>query len=76
MTTTRPATSKAHDYTVRGQRQRALWITVPLCASGKLQFQTGPRDRGSSASIARPRKLSTLPVRLQRRYAAYLTTYI
>eukprot|EP00965_Chrysotila_dentata_P043676 1452197-Pleurochrysis_carterae.AAC.2 len=31
--TTRPATSKAHGYTVRGQRQRALWITVPPCAS-------------------------------------------
>eukprot|EP00965_Chrysotila_dentata_P135535 4480592-Pleurochrysis_carterae.AAC.2 len=33
ITTTRPATSEAYDYTVRSQRQRALWITVPPCAS-------------------------------------------
>eukprot|EP00965_Chrysotila_dentata_P188549 6172807-Pleurochrysis_carterae.AAC.1 len=86
--TTRSATSKAHDYTMRGQRQRALWATMPPCASGissrtrrnramtqKCQYQNmqmrmndnqsrnllsqiDPRDRGSSASIARPRKLS------------------
>eukprot|EP00965_Chrysotila_dentata_P114512 3784691-Pleurochrysis_carterae.AAC.3 len=33
ITTTRPATSKAHDYTVRRDRRRALWITMPPCAS-------------------------------------------
>eukprot|EP00965_Chrysotila_dentata_P037992 1263067-Pleurochrysis_carterae.AAC.2 len=44
--------------------------------SRNLQSQTDPRDRGSSASIAHPRKSSILPIRLQRRYTADLTTYI
>eukprot|EP00965_Chrysotila_dentata_P262693 6214644-Pleurochrysis_carterae.AAC.3 len=44
--------------------------------SRNLQSQTDPRDRGSSASIARPRKLSILLIRLQGRYTADLTTYM
>eukprot|EP00965_Chrysotila_dentata_P242680 6204990-Pleurochrysis_carterae.AAC.2 len=44
--------------------------------SRNLQSQTDPRDRGSSASIARPQKLRILPIRLQWRHTADLTTYI
>eukprot|EP00965_Chrysotila_dentata_P255956 6212389-Pleurochrysis_carterae.AAC.7 len=48
----RPADSEAHDYTVRGQRQRALWITVPPCASGyQLKKAKEPRNaNGINAS--------------------------
>eukprot|EP00965_Chrysotila_dentata_P071463 2361432-Pleurochrysis_carterae.AAC.1 len=44
ISTTRPATSKAHDYSVRKERQRALWITLPPCASGyRLKNAKEPR---------------------------------
>eukprot|EP00965_Chrysotila_dentata_P262692 6214644-Pleurochrysis_carterae.AAC.2 len=48
MPTTRPATSKAHDYNVRGQRHRALWITVPPCASGYQLKKNADKPRNAA----------------------------